>query len=259
MTESVTDFRIVIPARFGSTRLPGKPLREIAGKPMVIHVVECARRCMVEDVVVATDDQRIASTVELHGGDYCMTSDSHETGTDRLAEVVEQRGWSDEDIVVNLQGDEPLMPSALLLQVATNLKNHPEASIATLCTRITSADELFDPNAVKVVMDSNGIALYFSRAPIPWNRDSFAQSREYLPEGTEYYRHLGLYAYRVGFLRRFRNLAPAPIEQAESLEQLRALWHGEKIHVDIASELPPAGVDTEEDLQRIEAILKEMG
>ena len=255
----MTDFRIVIPARFGSTRLPGKPLREIAGKPMVIHVVETARRCMVEDIVVATDDERIASAIELHGGDYCMTDTSHETGTDRLAEVAELRGWEDDDIVVNLQGDEPLMPPALLTQVAMNLKSHPEASIATLCTRISDAREIFDPNAVKVVMDREGYALYFSRAPIPWHRDRFSQDTGSLPENMDYYRHLGLYAYRAGFLRRFRDLDPAPVEQTESLEQLRALWHGEKIHVDIASELPPVGVDTEEDLTRVERILKEMG
>ncbi|OOZ37015.1 3-deoxy-manno-octulosonate cytidylyltransferase [Solemya elarraichensis gill symbiont] len=248
----MSQFTVVIPARYASTRLPGKPLLEIAGRPMISHVVERALDSGASNVIVATDDQRIADVVSGLDVDVCMTRADHPSGTDRLAEVAEQQGWYDEQMIINLQGDEPQMPATLLTQVFEALDAHPQAAIATLCTPISDAEELFDPNAVKVVMDSEGYAHYFSRAVIPWQRDWFAQHGTHtLPEGVNYYRHLGIYAYRAGFLKKYAGLSPAPTEEAESLEQLRALWHGEKIHVSVADEVPPAGIDTEADLNRV--------
>jgi 3-deoxy-manno-octulosonate cytidylyltransferase (CMP-KDO synthetase) len=248
----MSQFTVVIPARYASTRLPGKPLLEIDGRPMISHVVERALNSGASNVIVATDDQRIADVVSGMDINVCMTRADHPSGTDRLAEVAEQQGWNDEQIVINLQGDEPQMPAALLTQVFEALDSHPQAAIATLCTPISDAEELFDTNAVKVVMDSEGYAHYFSRAVIPWQRDWFAQHGTHtLPNGVNYYRHLGIYAYRAGFLKKYASLSPAPTEEAESLEQLRALWHGERIHVSVAHEVPPAGIDTEADLNRV--------
>jgi len=245
-------FKVVIPARYASTRLPGKPLLDIAGKPMIQHVYERACGCGADEVVVATDDQRIAETVAGFGGEACMTSGAHRSGTERIAEVVSKFGWGDDTIVVNLQGDEPAMPAALLSQVALDMERHPDAVMTTLSTPIQERDLLFDPHVVKVVTDGAGYALYFSRAPVPWHRDEFLLPDQPLPENGAFARHIGLYAYRAGFLPRYIGWTPAPLEQAESLEQLRVLWHGERIHVSTATEAPGHGVDTIDDLRRVE-------
>jgi 3-deoxy-manno-octulosonate cytidylyltransferase (CMP-KDO synthetase) len=249
-------FKVVIPARFASTRLPGKPLLDIAGKPMIQHVHQRAMESGAEEVVVATDDARIAERVEQFGGEVCMTSDSHRSGTDRIAEVVEKFGWADDTIVVNLQGDEPCMPPVLLTQVARDMDSHKNAVITTLSAPLTSKEKLFDPHVVKVVTDAEGYALYFSRAPIPWHRDEFLHKEQPLPEETGFSRHIGIYAYRAGFLEQYVNWPPAPIEQAESLEQLRVLWHGRRIHVSQAQEEPGHGVDTRDDLHEAHRLLE---
>ncbi len=241
-------FTVLIPARYGATRFPGKPLQVLAGKPMIQHVAERARASGAARVVIATDDARIRDVCESFGAEVCMTSATHPSGTDRLAETATKLGLSSDEIVVNLQGDEPLMPSTCVAQVANNLHARQDASMATLCVPITTDAELFNPNAVKVVMDRFGYASYFSRATIPWARDAFAALPNHQPDGVAYFRHLGLYAYRVEFLREFVNWSPAPTEQAESLEQLRALWHGKRIHVEVARAIPPPGVDTPDDL-----------
>ncbi len=248
-------FRVVIPARHASTRLPGKPLLDISGKPMVQHVYERASESGAAQVVVATDDQRIADVVRGFGGDMVMTDASHRSGTERLAEVVSKLGIADDEIIVNLQGDEPLMPPKLLKQVADNLARHASVPMATLCTRIHTAAELFDPHVVKVVTDSQGYALYFSRAVIPWDRDAFAVTTEELPEKVEHYRHLGIYAYRAGFIREYVSWPACQLESMESLEQLRVLWHGRRIHVDAAFETPGHGVDTPADLEKVRQLM----
>jgi 3-deoxy-manno-octulosonate cytidylyltransferase (CMP-KDO synthetase) len=250
------DFKVVIPARYASTRLPGKPLLLIAGKPMIQHVFERARLSGASETVVATDDQRIADVVAGFGGEVCMTSAEHRSGTDRIAEVVKRLGWADDEIVVNLQGDEPTMPGALVKQVALDMARHTDAVITTLSTTISDRDTLFDPHVVKVVTDSAGYALYFSRAPIPWHRDEFLHPDRPLPVAGHFQRHIGLYAYRAGFLEQFVNWPPAPLEIAESLEQLRVIWHGKRIHVSEAIEVPGQGVDTRDDLNRVEISLK---
>jgi 3-deoxy-manno-octulosonate cytidylyltransferase (CMP-KDO synthetase) len=244
---------IVIPARYASTRLPGKPLRLIAEKPMLWHTYQRACEAQADGVVIATDDPRIKEACENFGASVCMTSPSHPSGTDRLAEVAVACGWAADDTVVNLQGDEPLMPPHLLTQVARQLREHPDASVATLCVP-AQPEEFFNPNAVKVVFDQRGYALYFSRAPIPWHRDLFA--RDQAGYGAALYRHLGIYAYRVEFLLRYPTLAMAPVEHAEALEQLRVLWHGERIHVEVANAVPGPGVDTEEDLLKVDALMR---
>ncbi len=244
-------FRVVIPARYASTRLPGKPLADIAGKPMVVRVVEAAQKSGAEEIIVATDDERVSEAVAAHGHVAVMTRSDHASGTDRIAEVAEQRGWSDDTIVVNVQGDEPLIEPALIAEVAQALDVDREASIATAAHRIHDMAEFLNPNVVKLVTAANGRALYFSRAPIPWHRDGLAQQREILPEDLMVRRHIGLYAYRVDFLRRYGGLAPAPLEQWEALEQLRALWHGFHIHVIDCAYAPEAGVDTPADLERV--------
>lgn len=254
----MSGFKVVIPARYASSRLPGKPLRMLAGAPMVEHVYRRACESGAEQVVIATDDARIEAAARGFGAAVEMTRPEHSSGTDRLAEVIERLGWPDDAIVVNLQGDEPLMPPALVRQVAVNLAAQPQAAIATLCTPITEAAEFFDPNAVKVVSDATGFALYFSRAPIPWSRDAFAVSREQLPAGVAHRRHLGLYAYRASFLRAWRTLAPAPLEGIEMLEQLRALWNGYRIHVADAVAQPGPGVDVEADALRVEQALRQL-
>ncbi len=245
-------YKIVIPARYASLRLPGKPLLDIGGKPMVVRVAEQAKATGAE-VVVATDDIRIHDAVLAYGHVAVMTREDHVSGTDRIAEVANKMGWSDEDIVVNVQGDEPLIEPTLIEEVALNLAQHANAAISTACHAIHDATTMLSPNVVKVVMDKEGYALYFSRAPIPYPRDAFATNHE-LPASMQIYRHIGLYAYRSSFLRAYANLQPSPLEQYESLEQLRALWHGYKISVAITTHPPAAGVDTPEDLQAVRAI-----
>lgn len=251
-------FCVAIPARYGATRLPGKPLRELAGRPLVEHVYRRALESGAKEVVIATDDERIYSVAEGFGAPVLMTSQEHRSGTDRIAELVALRGWAEDTIVVNLQGDEPLMPPKLLQQVATSLDHHPQAGIATLCTRITTTADIFDPHVVKVVLDTKGYALYFSRAPIPYHRDTFTNCHQAplsIPENSSYFRHIGLYAYRAGNLQRLSQLPPCAIEQTESLEQLRALWQGMRIHVQEAEITPPPGVDTADDLARLQRYL----
>jgi 3-deoxy-manno-octulosonate cytidylyltransferase (CMP-KDO synthetase) len=253
------EFRVVIPARFASTRLPGKPLADIAGKPMVVRVAEAAERSGAAEVLIATDDARVAAAAQAHGKTVVMTRSDHPSGTDRLAEVASQRGWTDEVIVVNVQGDEPLLDPQLICDVAAALERDAEAVIATAAHPISSATEFFNPNVVKLVADARGRALYFSRAPIPWARDDFAADRETLPPNLGALRHIGLYAYRTGFLRCYQSLPPAACEQLESLEQLRALWHGFPIQVLLCDEAPMAGVDTPEDLERVRQFFASQG
>ncbi len=248
-------FTVLIPARYASTRLPGKPLADLGGRPMVVRVAERARDSGAARVVVATDDERVKRACEAHGVEALMTRDDHPTGTDRLAEAAALLGLPAEAIVVNVQGDEPLLAPALIDRMARLLARHGDASIATACHAIDDADEAFNPNVVKVVRDAHGYALYFSRATIPWARDAFAADRGALPAGLPIFRHYGLYAYRVAFLARYPTLAPAPIERFEALEQLRALWHGHRIVVDVTEGTPAPGVDTPEDLERVRAIL----
>jgi len=250
-------FSVVIPARYGSSRFPGKPLATLAGKPMLQHVYERACQSEAERVIIATDDERIARVARAFGAEVCITSSSHPSGTDRLQEVVHTLGFYADDIVVNVQGDEPLIPPRIINQVAHNLMALPMAGIATLSEPIETVAALRNPNVVKVVSDHRGMALYFSRAPIPWPRDDFAAPTavDTLPAGFCWQRHIGLYAYRVKLLNEFVRWPPAPLEQTECLEQLRALWNGVAIHVDGADEPPPAGVDTPEDLERIRRLL----
>ena len=282
----MTDFHVVIPARHASTRLPGKPLLLIAGKPMVVRVAEQAAQSGAQQIWIATDHHAIASAVHEYGFKACLTKESHASGTDRIAEVVELQGWPDDTIVVNVQGDEPLMPPALIRAVAEHLNGHPECAIATACHPIHDETAMRNPNLVKTVLDKQGNALYFSRATIPYPRDAFNFSsspsvpnlppeREgaialpptggkleggnssslrgdvrsgALPAGLPVLRHIGIYAYRASFLRAYGQLAPAAIEHFEALEQLRALYHGYKIGVVITEQAPPSGVDTEQDL-----------
>ncbi|MCU9925259.1 MULTISPECIES: 3-deoxy-manno-octulosonate cytidylyltransferase [Aeromonas] len=249
-------FVVVIPARYASTRLPGKPLADIHGKPMVQHVVEKALQSGADRVIVATDDERVqqalAPFAAAAGFEVCMTSPDHQSGTERLAEVCRHYGFAADTIIVNVQGDEPLIPPVIIRQVADNLAA-ASAPMATLSVPIRDAEEAFNPNAVKVVTDREGYALYFSRASIPWDRDRFAQSREQI--GNHYQRHIGIYAYRAGFIQRYVDWAPSVLEQVEALEQLRVLWYGEKIHVAQALQAPPVGVDTQADLDKVRALL----
>ena len=249
-------FIVAIPARYGSTRLPGKPLRQIAGLPMIVRVAMRARAAGASEVIVATDDERIEIALATSDVRVEMTRGDHKSGSDRLAEVATRLGWSDDTIVVNLQGDEPLAPSGGIRAVALALAEG-DAPMATLATPLTSVEELFDPNCVKLVRDQFGRALYFSRAPLPWPRDAFMHDRSTLPAETPFLRHIGIYAYRAGFLRRFAALPTTSLEQTESLEQLRALEHGFPIAVRIAPEPFPAGVDTAEDLARVERVIRE--
>lgn len=241
-------FVVIIPARYASTRLPGKPLVDIQGKPMVLHVMERARESGADRVIVATDHPDVAAAVTAAGGEVCMTRVDHQSGTERLAEVVEKYQFADDTIIVNVQGDEPMIPAEIVRQVAGNLAQS-EAGMATLAVPITDAEEAFNPNAVKVVMDAKGYALYFSRATIPWDRERYAQSREQI--GDTLLRHIGIYAYRAGFIRRYIAWESCPLEHIELLEQLRVLWYGEKIHVAVAKAIPSVGVDTPEDLERV--------
>jgi len=254
-----TLFRVVIPARHASTRLPGKPLLLLAGEPMILHVHRLALRSGAAEVVVATDDERIRFACSAAGAAVEMTAQRHASGTDRIAEVAQRRGWADDDIVVNVQGDEPLLPPALIGQAAVLLAASPAASIATLATPITGEYEYLDPNVVKVVARDDGIALYFSRAPVPWDRDGFASRPPGAGRHRGARRHLGIYAYRVAALLRLAAAPPATLEQRERLEQLRALAMGFSIVVADAVEAPGPGVDSPEDLARVEALLPGRG
>ena len=245
-------FIAIIPARYGSSRLPGKPLADINGKPMVVHVMERALESGAKRVIVATDHPEVVKAVEAAGGEVCMTRADHQSGTERLAEVIELCQFADDEIIVNVQGDEPLIPPVIIRQVAENLANS-EAGMSTLAVPIETAEEAFNPNAVKVVRNAKGYAMYFSRAAIPWERERFAVSKETI--GDVFLRHIGIYAYRAGFIRQYVKWEPSELEHIELLEQLRVLWYGEKIHVDVAKAIPSIGVDTPEDLERVRAIL----
>ena len=248
-------YRVVIPARFASTRLPGKPLLKIAGKPLIQWVYERARRSRASEVLVATDDERIAATAAGFGAAVVMTSIQHASGTDRIAEVAARRQWDDAQVVVNLQGDEPLMPEELIDQAAGLLESHPDADISTLAARITGLNAYLDPNVVKVVTGAQQRALYFSRAPIPWHRDAAPAGLSSQRSYGHARRHIGIYAYRCGALRRLAAIAPTPLEQLEKLEQLRPLEHGFDMRVADASVLPGPDVNTPEDVMRVEALL----
>ena len=250
----MSDFTVLIPARYASSRLPGKPLADIAGRPMIVRVAERALASGAARVVVATDDVRIADGAKAHGVEALMTRADHPTGTDRLAEAARLLGLGPEAIVVNVQGDEPLLEPALIRRMADVLAGAADAAIATACHPIDDPQEAFNPSVVKVVLDHRNYALYFSRATIPWARDAFAGQVRSLPAGLPLYRHYGLYAYRVAFLERYPTLAPAPIEHFEVLEQLRALWHGYRIVVEITGGTPAPGVDTPADLERVRAL-----
>ncbi|PUA29865.1 MAG: 3-deoxy-manno-octulosonate cytidylyltransferase [Cellvibrio sp. 79] len=250
-------FYVVIPARYASTRLPAKPLKEIAGKPMIQHVYERANLSDAAQVIIATDDARIEAAAKSFGARVCMTSAAHNSGTDRLQEVAAQLGLKPDDIIVNVQGDEPLIPPEVINQVAKNLATNTYASVATLSEPIHSLDDFRNPNIVKAVADQTGKALYFSRAPMPWPRDHFAQLEvNSLPAKFPAQRHIGIYAYRVALLNRFITWPQAMLEKIESLEQLRVLANGEAIHIAEACAQVPGGVDTEADLLRVKALLE---
>lgn len=247
-----TPFLVVIPARLASTRLPNKPLADIAGKPMVVRVAERALMSGASRVVIAVDDQSIFDACKAHGLDVMLTSKDHPTGTDRLSEVVRKLNLQDDEIVVNVQGDEPLIPPDLITDVAKTLSQHPQASIATAALAIHDPAEINNPNVVKVVMSQSHQALYFSRSAIPFSRNPEQHQ-------AQHYRHIGMYAYRASFLKKFSQLPPASIEEAEALEQLRALWHGHAIQVLLTNEAPPPGVDTTEDLERVRQVFANLG
>jgi 3-deoxy-manno-octulosonate cytidylyltransferase (CMP-KDO synthetase) len=248
-------FRVLIPARMRSTRLPGKMLADIHGKPLVAWVADRAAQSGADEVIIATDHADIAAAAARHGWRVCTTSAAHETGTDRLAEAARMLGFAPEDIVVNVQGDEPLIDPQLVRKVAAELALRPDASIATAVHPITDAKTFFDPNVVKVVIDTAGYAQYFSRAPIPYARDAFAGSRDALPADFPAFRHIGIYAYRVAYLREYASLAPIPAERFEALEQLRAMGHGHRIAVAFWNAPMAAGVDTAQDLERVRRLL----
>ncbi len=250
-----TPFKVVIPARYGSTRLPGKPLLDIAGKPMIAHVCERAIEAKADEVVVATDDQRIFEQVDALGLKVVMTDANHQSGTERITEVAVKMGWGDNDIIVNLQGDEPLIPAAYIRNVALALASQNLAGIATLAAKIIDAEEIFNPNAVKVVLNHANYAMYFSRAPIPWDRSSFTTKGSEPTHNMPYLRHIGMYAYRVKFLKDYCAWQPSELEAVESLEQLRILWYGQQILVKTVAKAPEAGVDTQTDLERVERII----
>jgi len=247
-------FIVIIPARLASTRLPNKPLADLGGKPMIVRVAERAAQSGAAQVMVATDHADIFAACTQHGVAVRMTRSDHPSGTDRIAEVAAAMSLADDAVIVNVQGDEPLIDPALIAATAALISG--EVPMATAAHAITEAGEAFNPNVVKVVLDRNGRALYFSRATIPWHRDGFAQSKGALPTGYAPLRHIGLYAYRNAFLQAYPELSPAPLEQIEALEQLRVLWHGFPIAVHITAEAPAAGVDTPEDLLRVRAYYK---
>jgi 3-deoxy-manno-octulosonate cytidylyltransferase (CMP-KDO synthetase) len=246
-------FKVVIPARYASTRLPAKPLLDLGGKPMVVRVAEQAQASGAEEIWVATDHPEVEAAAKAHGLAVLMTRPDHPSGTDRLAEVVAQCGWSADTLVVNVQGDEPLIDPAIIRETAVQLATSG-ADIATVAHPISEAADFFNPNVVKVVCRADGDALYFSRAPMPYARDHFAKATNSLPTGMPALRHVGLYAYRASFLAAYAGLAPSPLEQFESLEQLRALWHGYRIRVALVDHAPAPGVDTPEDAARMQAL-----
>jgi 3-deoxy-manno-octulosonate cytidylyltransferase (CMP-KDO synthetase) len=252
-------FTVVIPARLQSTRLPRKVLADIGGKPMVVRAAERARESGARQVLIATDAAEVADAVARHGFRAEMTSPNHPTGTDRIAEVAQRLALADEELVLNVQGDEPLVEPGLVRAIAELLAATPEAAMATACHPIREAAEFFNPNVVKVVLDHAGFARYFSRAPIPWARDAFAASPSRLPEALPCHRHIGVYAYRAAFLRLYPKLEASPLERFEALEQLRALWHGYAIAVAVRHDAPQPGVDTSEDLERIRALFDQAG
>lgn len=252
-------FTVIIPARYASSRLPGKPLLDIAGKPMLQRVYERAQQSAAERVIIATDDQRIVDVAQRFGAEVVMTSATHESGTDRLQEVVSRLDFADDAIVVNVQGDEPLIPPEVINQVAENLAADSSAGIATLVEPITDVDTVFNPNAVKVSIDNRGRALYFSRAPMPWSRDTFSTDKKSLPAGINYYRHIGIYAYRVSQLNQFVSWPVGRLEQTEKLEQLRAMENGIGILAQQAVTEIPAGVDTQQDLDAVRQLLTAKG
>lgn len=247
----MVEYRIVIPARYGSSRLPGKPLLDIAGRPMIVHVCERALETGACEVVVATDHALIVEAVAELPVRALLTRPEHTSGTERIAEVSETLGWEDQVLIVNLQGDEPLIQPALIDTLAEVLSAQTAAQVATLAAPIHEREDVFNPNAVKVVTDRDGYALYFSRAPIPWHRESFAGAASALPESFSWQRHIGIYAYTAGFLRRYVSWLPSQLESIEALEQLRILWQGERIRVLAVDRPPEAGVDTETDLERV--------
>jgi 3-deoxy-manno-octulosonate cytidylyltransferase (CMP-KDO synthetase) len=251
-----TRFKVVIPARYGSTRLPGKPLLNIAGKPMIAHVCDRAQEADADEIIVATDDERIFQAVNDLGFKAVMTRADHQSGTERIAEVARLCGWAADEVIVNLQGDEPLIPPAYIRDVAGALASQKQAGIATLAARIDDSEEIFNPNAVKVVLNKAGYALYFSRAPIPWERATFTRSGGTPSGALPYLRHIGMYAYTVDFLNRYCLWDASTLESVESLEQLRILWQGEAVRVEIVEKTPAAGVDTQEDLMRVEQVLR---
>jgi 3-deoxy-manno-octulosonate cytidylyltransferase (CMP-KDO synthetase) len=251
VTLKVVDFKIVIPARYASARLPGKPLLDIAGKPMVVRVAGQAAKSGASEIVIATDFEKIVTVAKEHGLNAVMTRINHTSGTDRIAEVAQMLGWADDEIVVNVQGDEPLIDPRLIQEVAAHLANSKDAVMATACHAIHDEASMINPNIVKVVLDANGNALYFSRAPIPYPRDDVYKAN------IQAHRHIGIYAYRVGFLKKYANLAVTELEKIESLEQLRVLHHGYKIGVTITQNAPASGVDTQEDLDYVRSVWKE--
>ncbi|MEZ5560743.1 MAG: 3-deoxy-manno-octulosonate cytidylyltransferase [Pseudomonadales bacterium] len=261
MSEAKTaaGFKVVIPARYASTRLPGKPLADIGGRPMIERVAERAALAGADEVVIATDDQRVADAVSGSGHHVMLTRADHLSGSDRVMEVVARRGWSDDTRVINVQGDEPLIPPEVIAQVADELARAPDVGVATLCEPIADLAQVFDPNVVKVVREHGGLALYFSRAPIPYHRDHFATLDPHpagpLPATAGWFRHIGIYGYRVATLRRFVSLPPSPLELAESLEQLRLLANGIRIQVAQALAEVPGGVDTPADLERVRRLV----
>ena len=247
-------FTVIIPARYASSRLPRKPLADIVGKPMIQHVWKKSQQAGANRVIIATDHEEIEKVAKAFGAEVCMTSTEHNSGTERLSEVIEKMAIADDEIIVNVQGDEPLIPPVIIQQVAQNLAEN-QVNMATLAVKLETKEELFNPNCVKVVTDQKGMALYFSRAAIPFARDHFADCNDAFVASQSYLRHIGIYAYRAKFVNQYIRWQPTVLEKLESLEQLRALWYGEKIHVELAKEAPQVGVDTLEDLERVRAIL----
>lgn len=249
------EFRVIIPARYASTRLPGKVLIEIAGKPMLQYVYENSIASGAESVVIATDDKRVADVAERFGAKICMTSSEHQSGTERLSEAVDALDYDKDEIVVCVQGDEPLLPPKIIRTLAEDLESHDNVKVTSVCEPIQDPDELFNPHVVKVVMNRRNYAMYFSRAPIPWEFATFENRKKIALEGN-HYRHLGVYAYRVSFLTDYMEWSSSPLENMESLEQLRILWHGGRIHMAISHKKTPPGVDTKEDLETMRQFME---
>lgn len=249
-------FTVIIPARYASSRLPGKPLLDINGYPMIQYVWQKAQQAGANCVIIATDHPQIQTVAKAFGAEVCMTSDQHQSGTERLAEVVAKMAIADQEIIVNVQGDEPLIPPIIVQQVATNLDKNG-VNMATLAVKLTTREELFNPNVVKTVINDKGMALYFSRAAVPFARDHFSECDDTFVASQCYLRHIGIYAYRAGFIKQYVAWQPTVLEQLESLEQLRALWYGEQIHVELAKQAPALGVDTAQDLARVRQMLSQ--